>query len=457
MLLRTRLSGKIYAFASINEVLAKANEEKAGDAIMGIAAQNASERVAARIVLADLTVADLRNNPVVPWEEDEISRLGDALVNENVYQGIQSWSMGELRDWLLAHETNGADMLRISQGLTAECVAGVTKLMTAMDLVYAAKKIRNPSTCVTTIGLPGTLSSRLQPNHPTDSVEGILASAMEGLSFGQGDALIGINPVDDGVENTRRVLDAVWEFMQKWQIPTQNCILSHITTQMSAVKKGAQACVMFQSLAGTELANKAFGIHVAMIREGYDVMQELGTGKGPHRMYFETGQGSEMSINSACGADMLTLEARCHSFAKAFTPFMVNTVTGFIGSETLYDGKQVIRASLEDHFMGKFVGLPMGMDPCYTNHTPIDQNDQEITSMLLTMGGVHFLMSVPMGDDVMLAYQNTSHHDIASLREMAGLLPTPEFHRWLMRHGIMDEAGKLTAIAGDLSIFSSNV
>ena len=362
--------------------------------------------------------------------------------------------MGELREYILSHTTTGEDIARVSRGLTAECVAGVAKLMTAMDLVYAAKKIRVPSTCATTIGLPGTLSSRVQPNHPADNIEGILASAMEGLSFGQGDALIGINPVDDGVDNTRRILDGVWEFMQKWQIPTQNCVLAHITTQMRAVNAGAAACVLFQSIAGTEQANHAFGLTASMIKDAYDLIQERGKAGGPNRMYFETGQGSEMSINSACGVDMVTLEARCYSFCKAFNPFMVNNVSGFIGSETLYDGKQVIRASLEDHFMGKLTGLPMGMAPCYTNHTPIDQNDQEIATMLLTMAGANFFMAVPMGDDVMLAYQDTSHHDNASLREIAGLLPAPEFHRWLMQHGIMDESGKLTAAAGDASIFS---
>ncbi len=454
MILRTRLSGKTYAFKSVAEVLAKANEEKSGDLIMGIAAQNALERVAARVVLSEFTVADLRNNPAVPHEQDEVSRIGEALVNAEVYQRIQGWSMGELREYILRHSTTGKDIAEVSQGLTAECVAAVAKLMTAMDLVYAAKKIRVPSTCATTIGLPGTLSSRVQPNHPADNIEGILASTMEGLSFGQGDALIGINPVDDGVDNTRRVLDSVWEFMQKWQIPTQNCVLAHITTQMRAVNAGAAACVLFQSIAGTEQANHAFGITAAMIKDAYDLIQERGKANGPNRMYFETGQGSEMSINAACGVDMVTLEARCYSFCKAFNPFMVNNVSGFIGSETLYDGKQVIRASLEDHFMGKLTGLPMGMAPCYTNHTPIDQNDQEIATMLLTMAGANFFMAVPMGDDVMLAYQDTSHHDNASLREIAGLLPAPEFHRWLMKHSIMDECGKLTAAAGDASIFS---
>ncbi len=454
MILSSRLSGTTYTFAHVREVLARANEEKSGDVILGVAARSASERVAARIVLSELTVGDLRAHPAVPLEEDEVSRVIEAQVDESVFQEIKNWPLGELRNWLLAHTTTSDDILRISRGLTAEAVAGVAKLMSAMDLVYAARKIHVTSTCATTIGLPGTLSSRMQPNHPSDTPEGILASLREGLSYGQGDALIGINPVDDSVESTRRILDTTWEFMQTWNIPTQNCVLAHITTQMRAINQGAHASVLFQSVAGTEAANSAFGIDAALIAEGYAMMRERGAAAGPNRMYFETGQGSEVSINRANGVDMVTLEARCYGFAKAFHPFMVNNVSGFIGPETLYDGKQIIRACLEDHFMGKLSGLPMGLDPCYTNHTPIDQNDQEMASMLLTMAGANFLMTVPMGDDVMLAYQNTSPHDCATLREMMGLTPAPEFHRWLMNHGIMDAAGRLTALAGDASLFA---
>ncbi len=454
MISNIRLSGKTYAFKDLNEVMAKASEEKAGDTIMGIGARSASERTAARLVLAEVELGELRNTPAVPYEEDEVTRLTQALVDEDAHARIKSRTVGELRDWLLDHKTAPEDIAGIRDGLTPECVAAVAKLMSSMDLVYASRKMRVETTCATTIGLPGTLSSRLQPNHPTDDVEGILASAMEGLSFGMGDAVIGINPVDDGVDSARRILDAVWEFSQKWEIPTQNCVLAHVTTQMHAVRAGAAACMIFQSIAGTETANDAFGITATMIREAYDLIMEKGVAKGPNRMYFETGQGSEMSINTARGVDMMTLEARCHAFCKAFNPFMVNTVTGFIGSETLYDGKQVVRAILEDLFMGRFTGLPMGMDPCYTNHTPIDQNDQETASMLLTLAGVGFLMAVPMGDDVMLAYQDTSHHDINALRELRGLLPAPDFHRRMIQLGVLDEAGRLTKTAGDASIFA---
>ena len=454
MKLKARLSGKTYAFADTNTVLAKASEEKSGDTIRGIAAQSASERVAARIVLAELTVAELRAHPAVPPEEDEVSRVIETLVDDTVFQEIKNWSMGSLRDWLLSEPADSDAILRVSRGLTAEAIAGVAKLMSSMDLVYAAKKIRVPSTCATTIGLPGTLSSRVQPNHPTDAVEGILASAREGIAYGQGDAVIGINPVDDSVANTKRLLDATWDFIQQWGIPTQNCVLSHLTTQMRAVNEGAHASMLFQSIAGTELANTAFGVSASLLNEGYALIHERGVAPGPNRMYFETGQGSEMSINTDKGVDMMTLEARCYSFAKPWHPFMVNNVSGFIGSETLYDGRQVIRASLEDHFMGKLTGLPMGMAPCYTNHTPIEQNDQEMATMLLALAGANFFMAVPMGDDVMLAYQDTSLHDNATLRELLGLTPAPEFHRWLLQHGIMDTAGRLTPQAGDASLFT---
>ena len=455
MLLKTRLSGKTYAFSSLNDVLAKASEEKSGDVIMGIAAGSATERVAARVVLSEVTVADLRNNPAVPYETDEVTRVSQALVDERVYADIKGMSIGELRDRILSHETAGADIAELSRGLTPECVAAVAKLMSSLDLVYAAKKIRVPTTCATTIGLPGTLSSRVQPNHPADEVPGILASAMEGLSYGQGDAVLGVNPVDDGVDSVKRILEAVWELMQKWEIPTQNCVLAHVTTQMRAVRQGAPSCMLFQSVAGTEPANKAFGIDANLIAEAYDLIMEMGVAPGPNRMYFETGQGAEMSINTACGVDMMTLEARCYAFCKAFKPFMVNNVSGFIGSETLYDGRQVMRASLEDHFMGKLTGLPMGVAPCYTNHTPIDQNDQETATMLLAMAGANFFMALPMGDDVMLAYQDTSYHDNCALRELVGLLPAPEFHKWLIKHEIMDEEGRLTAKAGDASLFAA--
>lgn len=452
MRLKTKLFGQIYQFESVKEVLAKANEEKSGDFLAGIAAKTASERVAAKEVLANLTVADLRNNPVVPYEEDEVTRIIQDAVNEKIYDEIKNWTISELREWILDHETTGEDIKRISKGLTSEVIAGVTKLMSNMDLVYGAKKINITAHCNTTIGLPGTLSARLQPNHTTDDPDGILISALEGLSYGIGDAVIGLNPVDDTVDSVIRVLNRFEEIKQKWKIPTQNCVLAHVTTQMEAIKRGAPADLIFQSIAGSQKGNEAFGFDASTIQEAMDLALKYGTASGPNVMYFETGQGSELSSDAHFGADQVTMEARCYGFAKKYNPFLVNTVVGFIGPEYLYDSRQVTRAGLEDHFMGKLTGLPMGVDACYTNHMKADQNDIENLSLLLTNAGCNYFMGVPAGDDIMLNYQCTGYHDTATLREICGLRPIKEFEQWLEKMGIM-ENGRLTKIAGDASIF----
>lgn len=452
MRLKTKLFGQIYQFESVKEVLAKANEEKSGDFLAGIAAKTASERVAAKEVLANLTVADLRNNPVVPYEEDEVTRIIQDAVNEKIYDEIKNWTISELREWILDHETTGEDIKRISRGLTSEVIAGVTKLMSNMDLVYGAKKINITAHCNTTIGLPGTLSARLQPNHTTDDPDGILISALEGLSYGIGDAVIGLNPVDDTVDSVIRVLNRFEEIKQKWKIPTQNCVLAHVTTQMEAIKRGAPADLIFQSIAGSQKGNEAFGFDASTIQEAMDLALKYGTASGPNVMYFETGQGSELSSDAHFGADQVTMEARCYGFAKKYNPFLVNTVVGFIGPEYLYDSRQVTRAGLEDHFMGKLTGLPMGVDACYTNHMKADQNDIENLSLLLTNAGCNYFMGVPAGDDIMLNYQCTGYHDTATLREICGLRPIKEFEQWLEKMGIM-ENGRLTKIAGDASIF----
>ncbi len=453
MRLKTKLFGSAYTFQDVKDVLAKANEEKSGDQLLGIAAHTVSERVAAKVVLSELTLEDLRKNPVIPYEEDEVTRVIDDLVNESIYSEIKNWTVGTFREHILDHKTTGADILRISKGLTGEMVAAVTKLMSNMDLVYGASKIRIMGKASYEIGRPGTLSFRLQPNHPTDSIDGILASMMEGLSYGCGDAIIGINPVEDTVQNTKKIMEAIHQFMVKWHIPTQTCVLSHISTQMQALREGAPVSVLFQSVAGTEDANKAFGIDKVLIDEAFQLIQRHGTAPGPNLMYFETGQGSEMSLNTDHGADEMTLEARTYGFAKRYMPFMVNNVSGFIGPETLFDGKQILRANLEDHFMGKLTGLPMGMAPCYTNHVNTDQNDQETATMLLAMAGANYYMGVPVGDDVMLSYQDTSYHDDATLRELLNLKPAEEFFQWLITLGIMDERGRLTERAGDASLF----
>jgi ethanolamine ammonia-lyase large subunit len=452
MRLKTKLFGQVYQFESIKEVLAKANEEKSGDQLAGIAANSAAERVAAKEVLSNLTIADLRNNPVVPYEEDEVTRIIQDQVNEKIYEEVKHWTISEFREWILSHETTGEDIKRVSKGITSEVVAGVTKLMSNLDLVYGAKKIVITAHCNTTIGLPGTLSVRLQPNHTTDDQDGILISALEGLAYGIGDAVIGLNPVDDTVDSVIRVLNQFEELKQKWQIPTQNCVLAHVTTQMEAIKRGAPADLIFQSIAGSEKGNEAFGFNAAIIQEAMELALKHGTASGPNVMYFETGQGSELSSDAHHGADQVTMEARCYGFAKKYNPFLVNTVVGFIGPEYLYDSKQVIRAGLEDHFMGKLTGLPMGVDACYTNHMKADQNDIENLALLLSNAGCNYFMGIPAGDDIMLNYQCTGYHDSATLREICNLRPIKEFEVWLEKMGIM-ENGKLTKIAGDASIF----
>jgi len=450
--LKSKINNQIFTFKSVADVLAKANNEKSGDALVGLSAQSATERVAAKLCLANLKLKDIFENPVIPYEEDEVTRLIYDDLNTTIYKGICNWSVSELREYILGSKSCQKDLLNISRGLTSEMIAGVAKLMSTMDLVYASKKIKVAAHCNTTIGLPGTLSFRNQPNHPTDNVEGILASLKEGLSFGSGDAVLGVNPVEDNVENFERVMMALVEVKERYEIPTQCCILAHVTTQMKSLKKGVPIDLVFQSIAGTESANTAFGITAAMLGEAREMALKLGTSTGPNVMYFETGQGSELSLNCHHGVDEMTLEARTYGVARRFQPFMVNNVSGFIGPETIYTGKEVVRADLEDLFMGKLHGLPMGIAPCYTNHMKADQDDQEIGTMLSAMAGANFFMGVSGGDDCMLNYQDTSFHDDASVREILNLRPAPEFEKWLEKYGIM-ENGRLTEKAGDPSIF----
>ena len=453
MILKTTLFGHTYEFKSVREVMAKANEEKSGDKLAGIAAETAEERVAAKVVLSNLTLENLRENPAVPYEEDEVTRIIQDGVNESIYNSIKGWTVAQLREWILDTETTGDMIKRVSRGLTSEMVAGVAKLMGNLDLNYGAKKIHNPTHCNTTLGLPGTFSSRLQPNHTTDDPKGIMASVMEGLSYGCGDAVIGLNPVDDSVESVARILKSFDEFKNKWEVPTQICVLAHVTTQTEAADKlNAPIDLMFQSIAGSQKGNEAFGLNAQMLQDGREMMLKKGTSTGPNVMYFETGQGSELSSEAHNGWDQVTMEARCYGFAKKYDPFIVNTVVGFIGPEYLYDSKQVTRAGLEDHFMGKLSGLPMGCDCCYTNHMKADQNDIENLSMLLAAAGCTYIMGVPEGDDCMLMYQCTGYHEAAALREILGLRPTKEFDAWLEKMGFSKD-GKLTPLAGDASVF----
>ncbi|AUA37173.1 ethanolamine ammonia lyase large subunit [Clostridioides difficile] len=451
MILNTKLFGRTYQFKGLYDVMAKANEEKSGDKLAGLAAESAEERIAAKVVLSHIKLEDIRNNPAVAYEEDEVTRIIQDAVNEKVYEEIKNWTVSELREWLLDSNTTSLDIRRISRGLTSEMIAAVAKLMSNMDLVYAAKKIKVTAHCNTTIGEQGTLSARLQPNHPTDDPDGILASLLEGLTFGIGDAVLGLNPVDDSVESVTKVLKRFEEVKQKYQIPTQTCVLAHVTTQMEAIRNGAPADLIFQSIAGSEKGNEAFGFNGDTIEEARQLALKHGTATGPNVMYFETGQGSELSSEAHHGIDQVTMEARCYGFAKKYEPFLVNTVVGFIGPEYLYDAREVVRAGLEDHFMGKLHGLPMGVDVCYTNHMKADQNDMENLAILLTTAGCTYFMGIPHGDDVMLNYQTTGYHETASLREMFGLTAIKEFDAWMEKMGFYKD-GKLTELAGDASV-----
>ena len=453
MNLAATLRGTTYRFRDLKQVLAKANEEKSGDRLAGVWADSVSERIATKRVLAEVTLQELYENPVVPPEQDAVTRLILEDVQRPIYDSVKSWTVARLREHVLADTTDGAELLRLSRGLTSEMIAACAKLMTNMDLVHAARKIRVVVHATNTVGLPGRLSIRLQPNHPSDSIEGILASLRDGLVFGAGDAVIGVNPVTDDPGTTAAILNATGDFMRQWRIPTQNCCLAHVTTQMKALEQGAQLGLMFQSIAGTEKALRSFGVTLPLLDEAQDMTLKLGQAQGPNVMYFETGQGSALSADAHEGADQMTLEARNYGLARHYHPFLVNTVVGFIGPEYLYDARQITRAGLEDHFMGKLHGISMGCDACYTNHADADQNDLENLEVLLTTAGCNFFMGLPMGDDVMLNYQSTSFHDGAALRQLFGFRPAPEFEAWLEEMGIMRD-GKLTARAGDPSLLS---
>ncbi len=448
MLLKTTLLGKTYQFKDIKEVLAKANEEKTGDSLAGLGASSAQERVAAKVVLSAMPLKELREHPAVPYEEDEVTRIIQDDVNEAQYRRIQNWTVAELREWLLSETTTGADIRKLSRGLTSEMVAATAKLMSNLDLIYCANKITVTAHCNTTIGLPGTLSCRLQPNHTTDDPDGITASVLEGLSFGAGDAVIGLNPVTDSPQQVGKVLRRFQEIREHWHIPTQICVLAHITAQIKAVREGAPCDLIFQSIAGSQKGNEAFGFSAETVEEAKQLLLQQGTAEGPNVLYFETGQGSELSSDAHHNTDQVTMEARCYGFAKHFSPFLVNTVVGFIGPEYLYDARQVTRAGLEDHFMGKLTGISMGCDCCYTNHMKADQNDIENLASLLTLAGCNYFMGIPHGDDIMLNYQTTGFRETAALRELTGKTAIPEFQTWLEKMGFT-ENGRLTKKAGD--------
>jgi len=449
--LRSTIRGVSYRFGSIKEVLAKANPPKSGDDLAGISARDAVERVAARAVLANLTLRDLRENPVVPYERDELTRLVEDELDDEAFRAVGHLTVGQFREWLLAIETTGLMLRAIGPGLTPEMAAAASKLMSNFDLMTVGAKCEVVVRANSTLGLPGRLSSRCQPNHPTDDVEGILASMREGLAYGCGDAVIGVNPATDSAESTAEILRAIDEVLRRSGCPTQHCVLSHVTVQMKALDQlGCPMDLMFQSLAGTEDANKAFGISIRLLDEAWDLMKAKGTTKGPNRMYFETGQGSALSSAAHHGADQVTIEARAYGLARRYKPFLVNTVVGFIGPEYLEDGPQITRAALEDHFMGKLLGLPMGCDACFTYHAKMTQDELESLKVLLGAAGCSYLMSLPVGDDIMLNYQSTSYHDIPTLRRLLGKRPTPEFDAWLDARGIWrgDQPGPSFGDAG---------
>jgi ethanolamine ammonia-lyase large subunit len=434
--LASTIRGLRYTFSSVTEVLAKANPPKSGDDLAQISARDAVERVAARAVLSELTLRELREHPVVPYERDELTRFAEDELDADAFAAVAHLTVGQFREWLLDIETTAAMLRAIAPGLLPEMAAAACKLMSNFDLMTVGAKCQVVVRANSTLGLPGRLSSRCQPNHPTDDVAGILASAREGLAYGCGDAVIGINPATDTAASTAEILRAIDELLHRHAIPTQHCVLSHVTVQMKALELGGPMDLMFQSLAGTEAANAAFGISGALLDEAWAMMKARGSTRGPNRMYFETGQGSALSSAAHHGADQVTIEARAYGLARRYQPFLVNTVVGFIGPEYLEDGPQISRAALEDHFMGKLLGLPMGCDACFTYHARMTQDELESLKVLLGAAGCSYLMALPVGDDIMLNYQSTSYHDIPTLRRLLGKRPTPEFEAWLEAKGI---------------------
>ena len=433
--------GEHYRFSDLRELLAKANEEKSGDQLAGVAATSERERVAAKSALADLPLIDLLNNPVIPPETDEITQLILESHDASAFAPIRSMTVGGFREFILDDQTREADLRSLKWGITPEMAAGAAKLMSNKDLVLAAGKIRNVTRCRNTMGQRGVLGIRLQPNHPADHVGGILLAAFDGLLYGCGDAVIGVNPATDSVEAVATILNALDRLITAFAIPTQACCLAHITTQLACLDRGAPIDLLFQSVAGTQAANASFGINLAMLREGRERVLEHHRARnvpwvGDKVMYFETGQGSALSADAHHAVDQLTLEARAYGVARAFDPFLVNSVVGFIGPEYLYDERQIIRAGLEDHFMGKLLGLPMGCDVCYTNHAVADQNSADNLMLLLAAAGCNYFMGVPGTDDVMLNYQSTSFHDALAVRKIFNLRPAPEFLEWLEHMGI---------------------
>jgi ethanolamine ammonia-lyase large subunit len=417
---------------NLRDLLAKASPLRSGDELAGLAASCAQDRVRAQMKLADVPLKAFLREPVVPYETDEVTRLICDSHNAAAFAPVSHLTIGEFRDWLLSEEATTERLKDLAPGLTPEMAAAVSKIMRLQDLVSVGAKCRVVTRFRSTIGLPGRLSTRLQPNHPIDDPKGIAASILDGLSYGSGDAVIGVNPVADNPAAVEALLHMLDRFRERYEIPTQICVLAHVTTQMRALERGAPVDLVFQSVAGTEAANAAFGVNLGLLEEASHAAKELK--RGEHVMYFETGQGSALSANAHHGVDQQTCEARAYAVARRFEPLLVNTVVGFIGPEYLFDGKQILRAGLEDHFCGKLLGLPMGCDICYTNHAEADPDDMDTLLTMLGVAGCSYIMGVPGADDVMLHYQSTSFHDALYLRSVLGLKPAPEFEAWLERH-----------------------
>ncbi len=444
-----RIGTRSHAFADLKDLMAKATPPRSGDMLAGIAAASAEENVAAKMCLAEVPLKAFLSEALVPYEEDEVTRL---ILDEHdaaAFAPVSAMTVGDFRDFLLSEQATPGVLAGLARGLTPEMVAAVSKIMRNQDLILVARKCRVVTRFRNTIGLPGTMAVRLQPNHPTDDAAGISATILDGLLYGCGDAVIGINPASDSLPVIDRLLKLMDEVIRRFDIPTQSCVLTHVTSSIELMNRGAPVDLVFQSIAGTEGANRSFGVDLKVLQEGYEAARALKRGTvGQNAMYFETGQGSALSAGAHHGVDQQTLEARAYAVARKYEPLLVNTVVGFIGPEYLYDGKQIIRAGLEDHFCGKLLGVPLGVDVCYTNHAEADQDDMDTLLTLLGAAGVTYVMGIPGADDVMLNYQSTSFHDALYIREVLGLRRAPEFEAWLERMGITDTAGRLLPASG---------
>jgi ethanolamine ammonia-lyase large subunit len=434
----------VYVFNTLAELMAKATPLRSGDILAGIAAKSYQERVAAQMALSEIPICEFLNEPLIPYETDEVTRLIFDSHDKEGFKNISHLTVGDFRNYLLDNTIQKKELTSLQKSITPEIAAAVSKIMSLQDLILVSSKCEVITKFRSTVGLKGHLSTRLQPNHPTDDVKGILASVVDGLFYGSGDALIGINPAFDNINAQINLLKMLDDMRQQYKIPTQICVLSHITNTLVSIEKGAPVDLVFQSIGGTEKTNKSFGINLSILKEGYEAAQSLSRGTiGNNVMYFETGQGSSLSSNSNHGIDQQTLEARSYAVAREFNPFLVNSVVGFIGPEYLFDGKQIIRAGLEDHFCAKIMGLPMGCDICYTNHAEADQDDMDMLLTLLGTAGCNFIMGIPGADDIMLNYQSTSFHDALYIRKLLGLKPAPEFEEWLIKNGIMNHNNEL--------------